>query len=305
MFKSEYVFVRILFPFLLGICIFYFFPKSIVIQWWASVVLVVLVCILLLNITYKKLNVYRYKGAVGILIFILFSSLGGLLCLLHNESLNQNYFAKTQCSYLKIWVNNEPQKSSNIVRFEAKVVSGYQKDKQIRLSGQMLLAIKLDSLKPIKLKYGDEIIIPATYTEIEPSYNPAEFDFKTWLGSQNIYHQAFIDQDHIVSNKNNIGNLIIKMALNLREKQVAKYRSLIKSDEAFAVASTLILGYRSDLSKETLSAYSKTGTIHALSVSGAHVAIIYVVLDFLFLFLNKNRALRIVKLLLICTLIWG
>lgn len=248
---------------------------------------------------------YRYKGAVGILIFILFLSLGGLICLLHNQSLSQNYFAKKQCNYLKVWVNNELQESSNIIRFKAKVVSGYQKAKQIRLSGQMLLAVKLDSLKPIKLKYGDEIIIPATYTEIEPPYNPAEFDFKAWLGSQNIYHQAFIDQDHIVNNKNNVGNLIIQMALNLREKQVAKYRSLIKSDEAFAVASTLILGYRADLSKETLSAYSKTGTIHALSVSGAHVAIIYVVLDLLFFFLNKNRALRIVKLLLICTLIWG
>ncbi|MGN8054756.1 ComEC/Rec2 family competence protein [Pedobacter sp. 22163] len=305
MFKSEYVFVRILFPFLLGSCVFYFFPKSVYIQLWASVLLAVILSILLLNITYKKLSVYRYKGAVGILIFILFLSLGALLCLLHNESLNQNYFAKVQCSYLKVEVINEPQKSSNIIRFKAKVVSGFQKDKQIRLSGQMLIAVKLDGLNPIELKYGDVIIVPATYTEIEPSYNPAEFDFKAWLGSQNIYHQAFIDQDHIVSNKNNIGNPIIKMALSLREKQVAKYRNLIKSDEAFAVASTLILGYRADLSKETLSAYSKTGTIHALSVSGAHVAIIYVVLDFLFFFLNKNRPLRIVKLLLICTLIWG
>ncbi|TCD24747.1 ComEC family competence protein [Pedobacter psychrodurus] len=305
MFKAEYVFVRILFPFLLGICVLYFFPTRGYIQLLTVVLFVILLSILFLNITYKRLNVYRYKGAVGILIFILFFSLGGLLCLLHNESLNQNYFAKTGCNYLKVWVNNEPQQSSNVMRFKVQVVSGYQKDKQISLSGQMLLAVKLDSIKPIKLKYGDEIIISVRYTEVEPPYNPAEFDFKAWLGSQNIYHQAFIDQDHIVKNKNNVGNPVIKMALNLREQQVAKYRSLIKNDEAFAVASTLILGYRADLSKETLSAYSKTGTIHALSVSGAHVVIIYVVLDFLFFFLNKNRALRIVKLLLICTLIWG
>jgi competence protein ComEC len=269
------------------------------------ILFVILLSILFLNITYKRFNIYRYKGAVGFLIHLLFFSLGGLFCLLNNESLNQNYFAKTGCNYLKVWVDNEPQQSSGIVRFKAKVVSGYQKDKQIKLSGQLLLTVKLDSLKPIKLKYGDELMISVKYTEVEPPYNPAEFDFKAWLGSQNIYHQAFIDQDHIVSNKNSVGNPIIKMALNLRERQVAKYRSLIKNDEAFAVASTLILGYRADLSKETLSAYSKTGTIHALSVSGAHVAIIYVVLDFLFFFLTKNRALRIMKLLLICTLIWG
>ena len=305
MFKTEYIFVRILFPFILGVSIFYFFPAVAYIKWLNLMLVVVLLSILFLNVTYKRFNIYRYKGAVGILIYILFFNLGSLFCLLNNESLNQNYFAKTNWNYLKVWVNNEPQQNGNIVRFKAKVRSGYLKSKQISLSGQMLLTVKLDSLKPIQLKYGDEMMISVSFTEVEPPYNPAEFDFKAWLGSQNIYHQAFIDQNHIVSAKKNVGNPIIKMALNLREKQVAKYRTLIKSDEAFAVASTLILGYRADLSKETLSAYSKTGTIHALSVSGAHVAIIYVVLDFMFFFLNKNSALRILKLLLLCTLIWG
>lgn len=305
MFKSEYVFVRILFPFLLGICVFYFFQMSLYIQLFTVMLLVILPGTLFLNITYKRLSIYRYKGTIGLLIFLLFFSLGALLCLLNNESLNQSYFAKTPCNYLKVWVNDEPQQSNTLLRFKAKVISGYQKDKQVRLSGQMLITLRLDSISPIKLKYGDEIIIPAKYTVVEPPYNPAEFDFKAWLGSQNIYHQAFMDQDHIVINKNNISNPIIKRALNLREKQVAKYRRLIKNDEAFAVASTLILGYRADLNQETLSAYSRTGTIHALSVSGAHVAIIYVVLDLLFFFLNNNRALKMLKLLLICALIWG
>lgn len=292
-------------PFLLGISVFYFFQTRANLQVLAVTFVVVLLSILFLNAAYKRLSIYHYKGTIGVLLFILFFNLGALLCLLHNESLNQSYFAKTPCSYLKVWVNNEPQQSGNVVRFKAKVLSGYRRDKPIRLTGQMLISVRLDSIKPIKLSYGDEIIIPARYTDVEPPYNPAEFDFKAWLGSQNIYHQAFMDQDHVVVSKSNVGNPIIKMALNLSERQVAKYRRLIKSDEAFAVASTLILGYRANLSKETLSAYSKTGTIHALSVSGAHVAIIYVVLDFLFFFLNKNRALKMLKLLLICTLIWG
>lgn len=305
MFKTEYIFVRILFPFILGICIFYFFPALAYVKWLTITLSVILLILLLLNTTYKKFNVYRHKGLVGTLIYMLFFNLGSLFCLLNNESLNQNYFAKTRCDYLKVWVNNEPQQNGNILRFKANVIAGYQKDEQISLSGQILLTVKLDSLKPIKLKYGDELMISVKYTEVEPPYNPAEFDFKAWLSNQNIYHQGFTDQNHIVSTKNNVGNPIIKMALNIREKQVAKYRSLIKSDEAFAVASTLILGYRADLSKETLSAYSKTGTIHALSVSGAHVAIIYVVLDFMFFFLNENRTLKMIKLLLICALIWG
>ena len=70
------------------------------------------------------------------------------------------------------------------------------------------------------------------------------------------------------------------------------------------MASTLILGYRADLNNETLSSYSKTGTIHALSVSGMHVGIIYVVLNWLLSFMDRKRKLRIGKILLICGLIW-
>ena len=55
---------------------------------------------------------------------------------------------------------------------------------------------------------------------------------------------------------------------------------------AIAVASTLILGYKADLSNDVLQAYSKTGTVHVLSVSGAHVAIIYILLNFALGFLG-------------------
>jgi len=305
MFKAEYVFVRILLPYLIGIGLFYFFPAKFFLLVLEIIMLFCVVSVSILNFTYKKLNSYRYKGAIGILIFILFFCLGGVLCLWNNETLKENYFTNKQYDYLKVWVKDEPQQSNNILRFKAEVISGYQNKKQIKLSGQLLFAVRLDSLKSINLKYGNEIMVAAKGVEIEPPYNPAEFNFKAWLANQNIYHQIFTDQNHIIKTNNNKGNATIALALNLREKQVEKYRKLMSGDEAFAVASTLILGYRADLSKETLSAYTKTGTIHALSVSGAHVAIIYVVLDFLLLFLNKKRALKIVKLILICTLIWA
>ncbi|GGI26032.1 ComEC/Rec2 family competence protein [Pedobacter mendelii] len=304
MFKAEYIFARILLPFLIGIGVFFFFPteKNILILAIASVT--IFLFILIINITYKKFNAYKFKGFTGILILFFFFSIGGLICLLNNEKLKSDYFAKKNYTYLKIWINDEPEQTNNILRFKARVVSGYGNLKQIKLSGQLLLALKVDSIHPIHLKYGDELIISAKYLEVEPPYNPAEFDFKGWLASQNVYKQTFINQNYLLKINQNTGNPILKFALDLREKQVAKYRKIIKNDEAFAVASTLILGYRADLSKETLAAYSKTGTIHALSVSGSHVAIIFFVMDFCLAFLNKKRFFRIFKFILICSLIW-
>ncbi|MEO6851717.1 MAG: ComEC/Rec2 family competence protein, partial [Mucilaginibacter sp.] len=71
-----------------------------------------------------------------------------------------------------------------------------------------------------------------------------------------------------------------------------------------AVASTLILGYKADLSNDVLQAYSKTGTVHVLSVSGAHVAILFILLSFMLDFMDKYKYGKPIKALLIVSIIW-
>jgi len=154
------------------------------------------------------------------------------------------------------------------------------------------------------LKYGETYLIPAAYHPIEPPCNPGEFDFRAWLASQNIYHQAYLHPEEMIPMGKHKGAALISFALSLRQQQMQVYRRLIKDNEAFAVAATLILGYRADLDAETLSAYSKTGTIHALSVSGMHVGIIYVVMELALKWMNRKRVWRWVKLLLLLGAIW-
>lgn len=185
MFKAEYIFARILLPFIIGIGIFYFFPSEKMIFILAIISAVIILSLSFINITYKKHNAYKFKGLTGISILLFFFFLGTLLSILNNETLKSDYFARNNYKILKIWVNDEPEQTNDIVRFKARVVSGYKNSKQIKLSGQLLLALKVDSIRPIYLKYGDELLVSAKYLEVEPPYNPAEFDFKSWLASQN------------------------------------------------------------------------------------------------------------------------
>ncbi|MBY0243959.1 MAG: ComEC family competence protein, partial [Sphingobacteriaceae bacterium] len=256
-------------------------------------------------IFYQRFNLYRLKGWIGCVIFLFTFSLGGLICLTKNQSLNKRYFGSKSFPYLQIIVNDEPQLTNNILRFKADVIKAYTKNSSHKSYGKILIALKIDSLNPIKINYGDELIISPKYFPVEPPYNPYEFDFKSWLAQQNIYHQSFINQNQTIKISENKGNRIVSFALKLRKIQIEKYKKLIQNNEAFAVASTLVLGYRADLSKETLAAYSKTGTIHALSVSGAHVAIIFIVLNFCLGFLNRTKTRKTIKVIIICILIWS
>lgn len=303
-FKAEIVFVKILLPLIFGIVLGYYFQNEQLLRVLYFVLISLLVTTALINTFYKKLKAWNYKKLIGTLYYLFYFITGIFISLFHTDFLKGNYFAKKQYEQLKVYVNDEPQQTNDILRFEVVVTHGYLNQKQENCTGKLMIALKLDSLSPIKLKYGDQLLIAAEYLPVEPPYNPAEFDFKAWLAAKNIYHQTFIRQEQLVKLGGNKGNPIIKYALEVRKRQVDIYRKLIKDDEAFAVASTLILGYRADLSKETLSAYSKTGTIHALSVSGMHVGIIYIMLNWLLAFLDRKRAGRIFKVVLICSLIW-
>lgn len=86
---------------------------------------------------------------------------------------------------------------------------------------------------------------------------------------------------------------------------VQKIKANMSDTVAAAVASTLILGYKADLSSDILQWYSKTGTIHVLSVSGAHVAIVFIFISFAFNFLNGSRRGQWLKAILIIVLIWA
>ncbi len=303
-FKSEIVFVRILFPFLAGIILAYLFPQIFQALKLAIFTFSLLTLHLCINHFYVRLKAYNFQTLLSFFIYAYWFIYGGLNCLLYQHKIYNNFFGPKRYNHIKVWIDGEPQQKSGIIRFEAMVVNGYIGTESKRLSGKLLIALKTNLHQPIQLHYGDELLISCDYQPVERPYNPGEFDFSAWLAARNVYYQTFINPNQVIKLNQNKGNSIINYALAFRKRQVEVYRKLLFGDEAFAVASTLILGYRADLSKDTLNAYSKTGTIHALSVSGMHVGIIYIFLNWVLSFLNRSKIQKIIKVILICSLVW-
>lgn len=320
--KSELIFLSILLPYCLGIISAYPAKTSWFLFWLIPTALLLFAALIAINIYYKPLKAYHFKSTTGTLFHLLFFLMGAIWCIANKQHLKSDYYANTQAQYLRISINEEPQLKGNVLRFKALVQQAYQvkttiRNKQVsylvpfKVSGMLMVAIRLDtSKKHFKLSYGNTLIIPARFTEIPGPANPSEFDSKAWLATQNIYHRTFLKQQEILKPGNNSGhshssgNPIIAFALKLRTAQVAKYRNYIQNDEAVSLAATLILGDRAELSRETLDIYSKTGTIHALSVSGMHVGLIYMLLNHLLAFLNHHKKLKAFKLVFLLVMIW-
>ena len=73
----------------------------------------------------------------------------------------------------------------------------------------------------------------------------------------------------------------------------------------FAVAAALLLGQNDMLDNETRQAYSGSGVMHILSVSGLHVGVIYIIINFLLGFMKKSGRQLYLKTVLILLTIWA
>jgi competence protein ComEC len=299
--KGEIPFLILLLPFILGISLAIPAKPGVGTNGLMLLFLAFAAIFVILNLGYSKLRIYKSQWIGGTLITaILF--LAGYICTINNNELNnQQHFSKQPAQFLAVKIVSEPVLKNGLYRFTVEAEATVNKGKKSAATGTLLLTLK--DITP-DLLYGDELLIPAKYTPVNPPFNPAEFNYKRYLANQNIYYQQFLYPGQYQKLAFDKGNPLISYSLKLRQHFIEKLRLNMRDTNAIAVASTLILGYKADLSNDVLQAYSKTGTVHVLSVSGAHVAVIYLLLNFALGFLNRFRYGKLLKALIIITLVW-
>ncbi len=303
-YSGEIPFVRLLAPLILGILAAYYYSDATLYECSLPLVGISSMLLLLSLLGYKKYNIYRYRWFPGAVLHIIILAAGYYLSLRTSQLFNKDHFRFADAQVFMATIITEPIISNEIVRFQAGISRYSGSGKIEKRSGKILLAVQADAEDPPEFRYGDVLLIPAVYDSIDPPFNPAEFNYRAYLSDRQIYHQAFLQQHQVHRLHKGRVKGIISYALELRRKLVGKFHQHIPDKDAAAFASTLILGYRAELSREIINAYSRTGTMHVLSVSGMHVGIVFLVLNFLMKFMSKTQAMRLLRAVLIISTIW-
>ncbi len=74
--------------------------------------------------------------------------------------------------------------------------------------------------------------------------------------------------------------------------------------DELGIAEALLIGYTNDLDKDLVQAYSNTGVVHIIAISGMHLALIYVLLVWFFAKIPLINRSKFVQLLLILSCLW-
>jgi len=150
---------------------------------------------------------------------------------------------------------------------------------------------------------GDQLIILAKPQKIKNAGNPFEFDYQTLMHQRNIWFSVYLTEGMYLKTGHQVIH-ISNLAEKVRDRLVAMLAEALPNKEERSVVSALTLGYRTEIDQNTLDYFASTGAMHVLSVSGLHVALIFMILGFLLSFLKRGKIGQIIFPVVMISFLW-
>lgn len=127
-----------------------------------------------------------------------------------------------------------------------------------------------------QVEFGNQVRLFGVAERIAPPRNPGEFDMRSYLARQDVYHGLLVryaENGRILNHSG--GNPIRRAALRSRNwMQTTLSRGLEDSPEIHGLISGMVLGARDETPDEIEEQFQQTGTLHLFAVSGLNVAIV-------------------------------
>ncbi|WP_051287041.1 ComEC/Rec2 family competence protein [Algoriphagus mannitolivorans] len=154
-----------------------------------------------------------------------------------------------------------------------------------------------------ELKPGQLLFVGQSPEQIDPPTFPGEFDYRAFLARKGVHYRQFVRKGPTILGIEAYNSMEFWI-LNLRKSLSQVLEKFMEIPESRQIASALLLGEKEALDREVRRAYSETGTMHILAVSGLHVGIIYAILLFPLKRVKTKSRIRKGNLLGVILLIW-
>ena len=227
------------------------------------------------------------------------------------------YYANIQ--HNKNWVGNQYQLKDKVIltlqepltnkahtyKAIASIDAVYHNGKWEPVKGKALLYIHKDT-GIVRLGYGSRIMTDAPLITIINAGNPGSFDYKQYCLFQGITHQSFLKTEQYVLLGNTIPSYLYYYLFKIRGHVLGLLKKNIPEKDAYGIAEALLIGYREDMDRDLTLAYSNTGVVHIIAISGMHLGMLYGTMVLFFSLFKKRKWVMVwIKPIVLLIVLWG
>ena len=291
-------FLRLLLPVIVGIIAEFYFRFEI------NTIIIAGCTLIATFILFSSLPlVYRFKfQAVGGVIITIFMIIAGLLLTWRKDIRNHNNWYGNRydsSSYIIATISEPLVEKNKSYKALANVEAIIKKDSVYVTTGKLLLYFAKDSALNT-ITYGNRIIIKKKLQEIKNSGNPAAFDYTRYCATQQIFYQCYLKNNDWALLKGRNASSFKKAIFNTKIFIINVLNKYITGTDESALAKALLIGYKVDLDKDLVQAYSNAGVIHLIVIAGLHLGFIYALLLLItgkIPFIKKSKIIRTILIL--------
>ncbi|MBA3673395.1 MAG: ComEC/Rec2 family competence protein [Chitinophagaceae bacterium] len=297
-------FLRLLIPVIGGILLQWY------IQFDANQIIIAAICFTLAFIAFQLLPLalrFKLQTLQGFLINLILIVLGLFITYQKDIRHQQDWFGTvySDSNYVIATINEPLIEKNRSYKAEALVGNILYDTTVQNTSGKIIIYFEKDSANTTALKYGDKILISKKVQQIKNSGNPGAFDYQRYLTFRQIFHNVFLKKsDWVLLDEKNINSF--KQFLFTGRQNVLNIleKTMKGDDDQLAIAKALLIGYTQDLDKDLVQAYSNTGVVHIIAISGMHLGLIYIMLIWIFSKIPFIKRSKIIKVALILCCLW-
>jgi competence protein ComEC len=283
---------------IIGIVLAHYFNLNFRIALYSSLGLIAMLGIYWLAIR-QKINRSPY---FAILTYLCIISIGINAYNIKNEKLRPRHYTNLETSSTYKSISFKIEQRLKPDAYNDKYIASLISINDESIFGRLLVNIKRDSTQDC-LPVDAVLYTKTQFKNIQKPLNPHQFDYSKYLELKQVYHQLYLKHNEI---------LILSKQPTTIYGYADQLRSTINNNlvkagfenDVLSIINALLLGQRQTINKHIYNNYVNSGTIHILAVSGLHVGIILIMLNFILRPLLYLKHGRILRPLIIISLLW-
>lgn len=248
---------------------------------------------------------FRQQWYLGAAVYVVALLLGGFTYSVHQEISYPTHYTRQ--------IKNRNKRQALLISVTERLKSGAAYTKYLGVvqevggkpaTGKVLVVQKKGTDSVFADYSGKDLIVYGKINKITEALNPYEFDYAGYLSHQQVYGQVFLAEGAYKEVGDN-RYYFQRMAQDVRKRILTGLAAKGLSGDEWAVTAALFLGQRQDISEELYSGYVNAGVIHILAISGLHIGILTMLLNFLFVPLRNYTWGRGASALFILCILWS
>ena len=217
-----------------------------------------------LFLVFSFLKIHFFFKIKDFVLSIFFLGLGAFAHELHNkEQVLPNFPNSSEVVFTLDKKLNSNEKNK---RYEVKIL---KVNDEINHLGLVLSVPKEENELDFKHFYKAEIYL----NKVKANAQDFGFDYQKYLGRKQIYFQGYAPNSFQVAEKENL-----TFSEKIKQKRLEILQNIDQaklSEKSKEFTKGIILADRTEMDRETVEDFSKSGLVHILAISGSHMAIIF------------------------------